>query len=260
MQSGVHYSTFSFKGPEGTAAAAGIPSMVVGSDAVPLELQSPFLGLRLRMDREPHYILLIILERLSLEWEQISAAFSQHELPDPLLYSEIDNGPLSVIILPLSTLPCFRELSNNLSSLIGSDLVTCRLYKRYGESIPIQMPHSNHNHYLVMNAMTPSANSENQFNDWYTKEHIPLLSKVPSWLSSRRFILVETTEELGAPEYLALHEWADLAAFESKEFLDATNTTWRTEVLSQVVRKERWVMEFNKGLDSGKFRGRYTVM
>lgn len=147
-------------------------------------------------------------------------------------------------MIPQSTLPYFRGLSDKLSSLIGSNLVACRLYKPCIESIPVQLTYPYYNHYLVINAMTPSVTSETQFNDWYTKEHIPLLSKVPSWLSSRRFALVETTEGSGAPRYLALHEWEDLAAFQSKEFLCATNTTWRTEVLSQVVRKERWMMEF----------------
>ncbi|PBK86580.1 hypothetical protein ARMGADRAFT_1086420 [Armillaria gallica] len=196
------------------------------------------------MDGEPLYMLLIMIERASIDYEQISAAILQPEVPDPFLYSEIDDGSLSVLMIPQSTLSYFRGLSDKLSSLIGTNLVACRLYEPCIESIPVQLTYPYYNHYLVINAMTPSVASEPQFNDWYTKEHIPLLSKVHSWLSSRRFALVETTEELGAPRYLALHEWADLAAFQSKEFLCATNTTWRTEVLSQVVRKERWVMEF----------------
>ncbi|KAK0212212.1 hypothetical protein DFS33DRAFT_10694 [Desarmillaria ectypa] len=209
------------------------------------------------MDREPHYMLLVMLERISVDWKQIAAEFLQHGILDPLLYSEVDNGPLSVLVIPHSTLLYFRELSNNISWFIGSDLVACRLYKPYGESwtIPVQQPHSYHNQYLVINAMTPSVITETQFNDWYTEEHIPLLRKVPSWLSSRRFVLVETTEELGAPRYLALHEWADIDALESKEFLYAVNTTWRTEVISQVVRKERRVMEFKGALESGAVRG-----
>ncbi|KAK0459399.1 uncharacterized protein EV420DRAFT_1642380 [Desarmillaria tabescens] len=202
-------------------------------------------------------MLLIILEWRSVDWKQISAAFLRLGVPDPFLYSEIDNGPLSVLMVPQSTPLYFRELSNNLHSIVGSNLVVCRLYKPYGEAWtnPVQQPHSFHSHYLVINAMTPSVATETQFNDWYTKEHIHLLSKVPSWLSSRRFALVETTEEMGAPQYLALHEWADLAAFESKEFLCATNTTWRTEVISQIVQKERWVMEFKGSSELGEVRG-----
>ncbi|KAK0222456.1 hypothetical protein EDD85DRAFT_960098 [Armillaria nabsnona] len=211
------------------------------------------------MDGEPHYMLLIMIERASMDYEQISAAILQPEVPEPFLYSEIDDGPLSVLMMPQSTLPYFRGLSDNLSSLIGSNLVACRLYKPCIESIPVQLTYPYYNHYLVINAMTPSVTSETQFNDWYTKEHIPLLSKVPSWLFSRRFALVETTEGSGAPRYLALHEWADLAAFQSKEFLCATNTTWRTEVLSQVVRKERWVMEFKGAFNKVRINPRTNI-
>ncbi|KAK0226611.1 hypothetical protein IW262DRAFT_1457850 [Armillaria fumosa] len=193
-----------------------------------------------------------MFEQASIDYEQISAAILQPEVPEPFLYSEIDDGPVSVLMIPRTTLPYFRGLSDRLSSFIGSNLVACRLYKPCIESIPVQLTHPYHNHYLVINAMTPSVTSETQFNDWYTKEHIPLLSKVPSWLSSRRFVLVETTEELGAPRYLALHEWVDLVAFETKEFLRATNTTWRTEVLSQVVRKERWVMVFKGAFNEAR--------
>ncbi|KAK0486491.1 hypothetical protein IW261DRAFT_800086 [Armillaria novae-zelandiae] len=217
---------------------------MVESGIVPLRPGSKFFKSLLMMDREPHYMLLIMFEQASVDYKQISAVILQPEVPEPFVYSGIDDGPISVLMIPHATLPYFRALSDNLSLFIGSSLVACRLYKPCIESIPIQPTFPYHNHYLVINAMTPSATSETQFNDWYTQEHIPLLSKVPSWLSSRRFVLVETTEELGAPRYLALHEWADLVAFESKEFLCATNTAWRTEVLSQVVRKERWVMEF----------------
>lgn len=213
---------------------------------------SKFFEFLLMMDREPHYMLLIMFEQASIDYEQISAAVLQPEVPEPFLYSEFDDGPVSVLMIPHTTLPYFRGLSDKLSLSIGSNLVACRLYKPCIESIPVEITYLHHDHYLVINAMTPSVTSETQFNDWYTKEHIPLLSKVPSWLSSRRFVLVETTEELGAPQYLALHEWADLVAFESKEFLCATSTAWRTEVISQVVRKERWVMEFKGAFNKAR--------
>ncbi|KAK0196075.1 hypothetical protein F5146DRAFT_1133538 [Armillaria mellea] len=245
-------------GPEGISIiAAGTPS-IVETGIVPLRPGSKSFEFLLVMDRAPHYMLLIMVERASVDFEQISAAILQPEVQDPILYCEIDDGPISVVMIPHSTLPYFRGLSDKLSSFVGSNLVALRLYKPCIESIPVQT-YRYHNHFLVINAMTPSVASETQFNDWYTKEHIPLLSKVSSWLSSRRFVLVETTEGLGAPRYLALHEWGDLVAFGSKEFLYATNTTWRTEVLSQVVRKERWVMEFKGAFNKARKNPRTCI-
>ncbi len=121
--------------------------------------------------------------------------------------------------------------------------------------------------------------AEAEFNRWFDEEHIPLLSRVPGWVRSRRFVLKEVLgaygsgmgcdgDEPGAgdgaservrkrvlvggcggrgrevkeerpPRYLALHEWTSIDAFQSKEFRHATSTPWRMQVL-----KEDRVLEY----------------
>ncbi|KAI0776236.1 hypothetical protein BD413DRAFT_708895, partial [Trametes elegans] len=80
---------------------------------------------------------------------------------------------------------------------------------------------------------------EDELNRWYTEEHIPLLSKVPGWRQSRRFVLKEAGPAKGTdaatvtkqpPKYLALHEWASEASFDTAEFRRATSTPWRMKM------------------------------
>ncbi|KAI0363508.1 hypothetical protein BV20DRAFT_975606 [Pilatotrama ljubarskyi] len=82
---------------------------------------------------------------------------------------------------------------------------------------------------------------EDDFNRWYGEEHIPLLAKIPGWLRSRRFVLVEAgasgseATDTKPPKYLAIHEWADLAAFETPEFKECVETPWTKKTLENAV-------------------------
>jgi pimeloyl-ACP methyl ester carboxylesterase len=79
---------------------------------------------------------------------------------------------------------------------------------------------------------------------WYDEEHIGMLSKVPGWLRTRRFV---TSSILGGKEgfeYLALHEYAPTNGLEGEEFKAATSTPWANEIMTNVVHdKKRRVYE-----------------
>lgn len=82
---------------------------------------------------------------------------------------------------------------------------------------------------LVGVALTPPEDIENDFNRWYSEEHIRLLSRVPGWLRSRRFELLEGR----GPKYLALHEYARINGLtRSSEFQAATTTEWTKRSIS----------------------------
>ena len=79
---------------------------------------------------------------------------------------------------------------------------------------------------------------EDELNKWYDEEHIELLSQVPGWRRSRRFVLQNAGPAKGTdaaavatkgtpPKYLAVHEWDSAASFETEEFKKATSTPWR---------------------------------
>jgi len=73
---------------------------------------------------------------------------------------------------------------------------------------------------------------------WYREEHIDMLSKVPGWLRTRRYVTSYTNK--GAPiEYLALHEYAPENGLGGEEFQAATSTKWANEIMSKVVKEKR---------------------
>ena len=84
--------------------------------------------------------------------------------------------------------------------------------------------------------------AENEFNEWYEQEHVPLLSKCPGWLRSTRWQLVDESDARTGDKhtdetakFLACHEWEDAdAVYGSAEFRHAVTTPWRTRVMSRM--------------------------
>jgi len=135
-------------------------------------------------------------------------------------------------------------------------VVDCRVYRHFpgyepGELVPV------HKGIMIVNCMTPSEETEGSFNRWYADEHIPMLSAVPGWLSSTRYMLVDSIyvsvktgqSDKSTPKYLALHEWVDEAIFEKVEYRSAVDTPWRTEVIAAVQERQRFVLGYGGLLD-----------
>lgn len=77
------------------------------------------------------------------------------------------------------------------------------------------------------------AERENDFNDWYVKDHIPLLMECEQWRMVRRFRIAD-----GEPKpwtHLALHYIADPGALESPARERARASKWRARLA-----EEKW--------------------
>jgi pimeloyl-ACP methyl ester carboxylesterase len=103
-------------------------------------------------------------------------------------------------------------------------------------------------HILVAAKVTLNGKThQSQYEEWFDKEHIPLLSKVPGWRRSRRLsysVLNENHDSV--TEVLGLHGYDSTAGLESEEFQSATNTAWRQEVFRTAVKeKHRRVYELH---------------
>jgi hypothetical protein len=146
------------------------------------------------------------------------------------------------------TLPECSEIGLLLRSSLGENL-DIRLYETLPLGARITVPTSPEKHYLVLNGMTPNRIAEQSFNDWYTEEHVAMLSVVPGWRSSRRFRLLSASKH--PPRYLALHEWENREAFGTPEFKAATNTPWRTRVVEQI-NMERHLLEYLGTVEESK--------
>lgn len=115
--------------------------------------------------------------------------------------------------------------------------------------------------YLVTNSVEMKSHAENDYVEWFEKEHVPLLSNVPGWRRSRRFTLIDngvtgTAAKDGmkqaVPKILGLHEW-DEAPEDKSEYKQACATVWRQKVLGEqgenLVRRERTTCELYRAWD-----------
>ena|ERR1700680_1792959 len=65
--------------------------------------------------------------------------------------------------------------------------------------------------------MTPDLAWEDEFNDWYDREHIPLRMAVPGFLSAQRYRVS------GAPHYLVVYEMQSAAVLQSPSYRHVKN-------------------------------------
>ncbi|KAF9732769.1 hypothetical protein PMIN06_012065 [Paraphaeosphaeria minitans] len=77
---------------------------------------------------------------------------------------------------------------------------------------------------------------EEELAKWYREEHVPLLSKVPGWRRTRRFVTSYLDLQDGREKvYLALHEYAPHNGLGGPEFKKATTTDWNSKIYENVV-------------------------
>ncbi|KAF8856827.1 alpha/beta-hydrolase [Acephala macrosclerotiorum] len=77
-----------------------------------------------------------------------------------------------------------------------------------------------------------------QLDKWYREEHIEMLSKVPGWLRTRRFV-TSSIDPKAPVEFLALHEYKPQNGLGGKEFQAATSTPWNEDIMKKVVKEKR---------------------
>jgi pimeloyl-ACP methyl ester carboxylesterase len=75
------------------------------------------------------------------------------------------------------------------------------------------------------------------YEEWFDKEHIPMLSKVPGWRRSRRFV-TSTLEQGSALEILGIHEYDAENGLDGPEFKSATSTPWRNQIFEEIVKEK----------------------
>jgi hypothetical protein len=74
---------------------------------------------------------------------------------------------------------------------------------------------------LFVVAMDIQPSAEDEFNDWYNTEHIPLLSAVPGVVCARRFRAME-----GSPRYVAIYHLTEAKVYASTPWREADQTPW----------------------------------
>ncbi|KAH8884897.1 alpha/beta-hydrolase [Thozetella sp. PMI_491] len=77
------------------------------------------------------------------------------------------------------------------------------------------------------------AGAEEAVAKWYEEEHIPMLSKVPGWLRTRR--LRTSKLDGGRLEMVSLHEYTKVNGLGGPEHKASMDTPWRTEVFDKYI-------------------------
>ena len=91
---------------------------------------------------------------------------------------------------------------------------------------------------LLVVSLQPEAGYEDEFNDWYTMEHIVYGARVPGLLRVRRFKAVE-----GTPAYLALWELADPNIPNTQPWREALDTPWAVRIRKHFSRNFRGIYQ-----------------
>jgi len=76
----------------------------------------------------------------------------------------------------------------------------------------------------------PAEGGDEEFDEWYRKQHLDMLSMVNGFRRSTRYKLVLEAEALGHPRYIACHEY-DTANFPVEQVKLVTGTEWSKKIL-----------------------------
>ncbi|WP_347038041.1 hypothetical protein AAHB37_15505 [Glutamicibacter halophytocola] len=95
---------------------------------------------------------------------------------------------------------------------------------------------------ILFSQMIPQPGDEERFNIWYNEDHVPARMVLPHFLAGSRFEPVPGT---GTPDFLAIYEVEDLAAFQSEEYknLKKDPSGETTIMLSRVSGFTRYISE-----------------
>ena len=74
---------------------------------------------------------------------------------------------------------------------------------------------------LCISSMEVDPSIEDEFNEWYNEEHMPLLDPVPGVIAARRFRAIS-----GLPRYVALYHLESPDVYKQRRWAEANQTPW----------------------------------
>ena len=89
--------------------------------------------------------------------------------------------------------------------------------------------------YQLIVCMTPAADAEGDFVEWYRQEHIRMLLDIPGWRRVRLFRQLDGT----GPSCMAVDELEATDVFDHPNYDRAISTPWRQRIRASVSRYER---------------------
>ncbi|KAH9219210.1 putative alpha/beta hydrolase [Leptodontidium sp. 2 PMI_412] len=89
----------------------------------------------------------------------------------------------------------------------------------------------------VFLTLFPGEEPAKEVEKWYQQEHVDMLSKVPGWLRTRRFV-TSSIDPKAPVEHLALHEYKPQNGLAGEEFKAAVSTKWAQEIMTKSVKSK----------------------
>jgi hypothetical protein len=151
------------------------------------------------------------------------------------------DGPRYLALYDLESLDvlqgeAYRRLSEERSEREKDMLARIPMIdRRVGKLLIDGQPWTDAPPYQLIVCMSPPADGELDFANWYREEHIHMLLEVPGWRRVRLFQQVEGT----GPAFMAVHELETPTVFEHPNYEKSISTPWRQRIRSSVSRYER---------------------
>ncbi|KAG7099617.1 hypothetical protein E1B28_001445 [Marasmius oreades] len=109
--------------------------------------------------------------------------------------------------------------------------------------------------FMLLVSMEVKAELEEEFNRWFSEEHIPdFLIKIPGWLRSRRYKLYDNLEKgafedgsgLKVCKYLALHDFSRGGFMEHEMMKASFETPWAKRIYADLLHREVRVLKLHR--------------
>jgi hypothetical protein len=91
---------------------------------------------------------------------------------------------------------------------------------------------------LCISAMEVDPSIEEEFNEWYNEEHMPLMDAVPGTLSARRFRATS-----GLPRYVAVYHLKSPEVYKERSWYQANQTPWIRRIHRYRLRTLHMILE-----------------
>lgn len=91
---------------------------------------------------------------------------------------------------------------------------------------------------LCISAMEVDPAIEEEFNEWYNEEHMPLMDAVPGMLAARRFRAVS-----GLPRYVAVYHLESPEVYKQPSWYEANQTPWIRRIHRHRLRTLHMILE-----------------
>lgn len=91
---------------------------------------------------------------------------------------------------------------------------------------------------LCISSMEVDPAIEDEFNEWYDEEHMPLMDAVPGMLSARRFRATS-----GLPRYVAVYHLKSVDVYKERCWYEANQTPWIRRIHRYRLRTLHMILE-----------------